>query len=199
MGGILSLYNEEARPGESNRESSGRGADARPLQTAPTCSGDEAEEPGQGGGPGTTLDDLPEACLARILAHVDRPRDVARLALVSRSFGDAVRSDTVWEKLLPRNYAQVLAEAADAQGPVSFSSKKEIYDFLCRNVVFLEGGKKVSGSCPLMHVEPRKAIESGRSTIKSFVLRVLRISGFELAKVLQSNNRLTDLLEFLMI
>ncbi|CAM6087891.1 unnamed protein product [Calypogeia fissa] len=88
----------------------------------------EPSSPGMG--------DLPESCIASILRLIT-PRDVARLACVSRIFRNASYSDSVWQTMLPTFYEDILAQAPDA--PASTCSKKEIYDFLSTPVL-LENG-----------------------------------------------------------
>lgn len=76
------------------------------------------------------LGDLPEVCLATILACLP-PREVAKLACVCRSFRDASNFDSVWESMLPPRYKDILALDLDvvlAQIP----SKREIFNHLCK-------------------------------------------------------------------
>ncbi|KAL2610622.1 hypothetical protein R1flu_029195 [Riccia fluitans] len=82
------------------------------------------------------LGDLPESCIAQILCLLF-PREIARLACTSRGFRDAACSDLVWQAKLVNCYEDVLEEAAEA--PAASSSKKSVYDFLCRGVFLKEG------------------------------------------------------------
>ncbi|CAM6102085.1 unnamed protein product [Calypogeia fissa] len=84
----------------------------------------------------TGMGDLPESCIASIL-RLTTPRNVARLAGVSRVFRDASHSDSVWQTMLPPFYEDILAQAADA--PARSCSRKEIYEFLTTPVL-LENG-----------------------------------------------------------
>jgi hypothetical protein len=78
----------------------------------------------------TRLDDLPESCVAHVLA-LTSPRDVCRCAAVSPSFRDAAESDTVWERFLPADYRALLLRSSSGSGSGSPqpppSSKKEAY------------------------------------------------------------------------
>jgi hypothetical protein len=70
------------------------------------------------------LGDLPEVCIAVILSCL-RPREVAKLACVCRSFRAASNFDSVWERILPPQYKDFLARDPDAV-PARFASKREI-------------------------------------------------------------------------
>jgi hypothetical protein len=76
----------------------------------------------------TRLDDLPESCVAHVLA-LTSPRDVCRCAAVSPSFRDAAESDTIWERFLPADYRALLLRFGSGSGsPQSLpSSKKKAY------------------------------------------------------------------------
>jgi hypothetical protein len=60
------------------------------------AAGSSAEAPGSK----TEFSDLPEICIAMMLACLS-PVEVAKLACVSPSFRDASQSDLVWERFLP--------------------------------------------------------------------------------------------------
>uniref|UniRef100_A0A1D1XXC0 F-box protein PP2-A13 n=1 Tax=Anthurium amnicola TaxID=1678845 RepID=A0A1D1XXC0_9ARAE len=99
---------------------------------------------GEGGcGPG--LGDLPEACVASVLVHLDPP-EICRLARLSRAFQGAASADFVWESKLPSNYAYMLEKLADGGEGVDRGGKrlgkKEIYARLCRPNPF-DGGAKI--------------------------------------------------------
>ncbi|EEE70073.1 hypothetical protein OsJ_30059 [Oryza sativa Japonica Group] len=80
---------------------------------------------GGGGGGETALGDLPESCVAG----------------AARSAG-AASGDGVWEAKLPRNYARLLAVAADGEAAaLEAIPKKEVYARLCRRNR-LDGGTK---------------------------------------------------------
>lgn len=85
--------------------------------------------------------DLPESCIAAILS-LTTPKDLARMACVSRVFREAVYSDVVWEAMLPRSYRDILAKATVPPPPSRIYSKKAIYDYLCSGVL-LEDGTQV--------------------------------------------------------
>ncbi|KAM0875383.1 hypothetical protein ACQ4PT_036788 [Festuca glaucescens] len=55
----------------------------------------------------TRVFDLPEACVAHVLA-LTSPRDACRAAAVSPCFRDAAGSDTVWARFLPPDYPAIL-------------------------------------------------------------------------------------------
>ncbi|XP_077243125.1 F-box protein PP2-A12-like [Tasmannia lanceolata] len=85
-----------------------------------------------------SLGDIPEGCVAAVLAHLDPP-DICKLARLNRAFRGAASSDCVWELKLPRNY-QYLVEKLFDEIPTDFS-RKEIYAWLCRPIPF-DGGLK---------------------------------------------------------
>jgi hypothetical protein len=76
----------------------------------------------------TRLDDLPESCVAHVLA-LTSPRDVCRCAAVSPSFRDAAESDTIWERFLPADYRALLLRFGSGSGSPQSppSSKKKAY------------------------------------------------------------------------
>uniref|UniRef100_A0A453E078 F-box domain-containing protein n=1 Tax=Aegilops tauschii subsp. strangulata TaxID=200361 RepID=A0A453E078_AEGTS len=55
----------------------------------------------------TRLCDLPEACVAHVIA-LTSPRDACRCAAVSPCFRDAAESDVVWARFLPPDYRAIL-------------------------------------------------------------------------------------------
>lgn len=75
------------------------------------------------------LGDLPEGCVASILAHMD-PQEICGLARLNRAFRGASSADFVWESKLPRNY-RLVARKVFGDFPEN-SSKKEIYAKLAR-------------------------------------------------------------------
>ncbi|BAF25632.1 Os09g0525300 [Oryza sativa Japonica Group] len=90
---------------------------------------------GGGGGGETALGDLPESCVAEVLRRLDPP-EICRMARLSRTFHG------VWEAKLPRNYARLLAVAADGEAAaLEAIPKKEVYARLCRRNR-LDGGTK---------------------------------------------------------
>lgn len=82
---------------------------------------------------------LPEACVANILSFTT-PADTFSSAAVSSVFRVAGDSDFVWEKFLPTDYCHVISRSS---GPHrSFSSKKELYRYLCESIL-IDNGRKV--------------------------------------------------------
>ncbi|KAJ7516541.1 hypothetical protein O6H91_22G062000 [Diphasiastrum complanatum] len=84
------------------------------------------------------LGDLPQDCLVRILSQL-MPRYVCRVALVSWAFSRVSRLDAIWEHLLPPQYQAILAQAYG--GPPQFSSKRELYDCLCQQILLKDGNE----------------------------------------------------------
>lgn len=82
------------------------------------------------------FDSLPVDCISSIISFTS-PRDACVAAAVSKMFESAVKSDSVWEKFLPSEYASLLPQSR------VFSSKKELYLTLCDDPVLIEDGKKV--------------------------------------------------------
>ncbi|KAG6508353.1 hypothetical protein ZIOFF_033727 [Zingiber officinale] len=97
---------------------------------------------GEAGGIPTGLGDLPENCVAAVLAYLE-PLEICRAARLSRTFRGAASADLVWETKLPRNHRNLLALVSDEKNPYKKSRlcKKEIYARLCRPVPF-DGGTK---------------------------------------------------------
>ncbi|KAL3690458.1 hypothetical protein R1sor_016767 [Riccia sorocarpa] len=126
----------------SGRIRSEKAGSMRPMKGNP-----QSQEPAvladSGSGEGTansydreSIGDLPESCVAQIFCFLS-PRDIAKSACACRALREAALSDVVWQAKLPKCYQEVLAEAVEA--PASSSSKKEIYDLLCRGVFIKEG------------------------------------------------------------
>ncbi|CAN7124808.1 unnamed protein product [Brassica rapa subsp. narinosa] len=68
----------------------------------------ESKVEGRGGivtGP-SPFDDLPVECISNIISFTS-PRDACVVASVSKTFGSAVQSDSVWEKFLPLGFEKV--------------------------------------------------------------------------------------------
>lgn len=82
------------------------------------------------------FDLLPEDCISNVISFTS-PRDACVAACVSKTFESAVNSDSVWEKFLPLDYASLIPQSR------VFSSKKELYIFLCDDPRLIEDGKKV--------------------------------------------------------
>jgi hypothetical protein len=92
----------------------------------------EAAAPSSSKSTSTQLSDLPDICIAMMLACLS-PIEVAKLACVCRSFYDASHSDLVWESFLPPSYHNLLA--LQPNPPPEFASKKEVFDHLCKPFV----------------------------------------------------------------
>ncbi|KAF8117022.1 hypothetical protein N665_0012s0037 [Sinapis alba] len=80
------------------------------------------------------FDDMPVECISNIISFTS-PRDACVVASLSKTFGSAVQSDSVWEKFLPLGYASMISQ------PRVFSSKKKLYFALCDQFL-IEDGKK---------------------------------------------------------
>ncbi|MCD7451616.1 hypothetical protein HAX54_012878 [Datura stramonium] len=83
---------------------------------------------------------LPEDCAVKILAFTT-PLDVCRFTLVSKSVQSAAESDSVWANFLPSDYQSIISASLT---PVpDFLSKKDLFVYLCRNPLLIDGGRKV--------------------------------------------------------
>ncbi len=102
------------------------------VAAAGTSGTTEAAAPSSSKSTSTQLSDLPDICIAMMLACLN-PIEVAKLACVCRSFYDASHSDLVWESFLPPSYHNLLA--LQPNPPPEFSSKKEVFDHLCKPFV----------------------------------------------------------------
>ncbi|CAI0476452.1 unnamed protein product [Linum tenue] len=90
-----------------------------------------------------TLGDLPESCVAPILANLD-PVEICKLATLNRACRGASWADFVWESKLPENYRALMERVLgveDADG--KRISKREIYTRLCAANTIDDGSKKV--------------------------------------------------------
>ncbi|XP_040382651.1 F-box protein PP2-B10-like [Oryza brachyantha] len=89
----------------------------------------------------TRVGDLPEACLAEVIA-LTSPRDACRLAAVSPSFRAAAESDAVWGRFLPPDYRAVVPLAPAAPTPAGGGGrrKKCVYLGLCDKPVPVDDG-----------------------------------------------------------
>ncbi|KAI4971790.1 hypothetical protein ZWY2020_002704 [Hordeum vulgare] len=86
----------------------------------------------------TRLEDLPESCLAHVLA-LTSPRDACRCATVSPSFREAAESDAVWDRFLPPDYRAILLRCCSGRTP-PLSSKKDAYLWLSNGAVRVDEG-----------------------------------------------------------
>ncbi|MQL99174.1 hypothetical protein Taro_031891 [Colocasia esculenta] len=95
------------------------------------------------------LEDLPEACVACVLLHLDPP-EICRVARLNRAFRGAASADFVWESKLPSNYGYLLEKLAQEEDGGGHQrrrrakrlGKKEIYASLCHPNPF-DGGTKM--------------------------------------------------------
>ncbi|KDP25504.1 hypothetical protein JCGZ_20660 [Jatropha curcas] len=88
-----------------------------------------------------TLGDLPEGCVASILAYLEPP-EICKLARLNRAFRGASWADFVWESKLPVNYVRIIERVFGDDLPRKLS-KREIFTRLCRANTFDGGTKKV--------------------------------------------------------
>ncbi|GFQ06825.1 F-box protein pp2-a12 [Phtheirospermum japonicum] len=96
-----------------------------------------------GPSPEPGLGDLPESCVAPVLAYLDPP-EICRLAMLNRAFRGASTADFVWESKLPLNYEDVIARLFGGNNVFPKGlCKKDIYARLCRANSFDGGTKKV--------------------------------------------------------
>ncbi|CAL9248920.1 unnamed protein product [Arabidopsis halleri] len=82
----------------------------------------------------SSFDSLPEGCISNIISFTS-PEDACVAATVSKIFESAVKSDIVWEKFLPADYASLIPPSR------VFSSKKELYFSLCDDPLLIDDGK----------------------------------------------------------
>ncbi|XP_071698108.1 F-box protein PP2-A13-like [Rutidosis leptorrhynchoides] len=79
------------------------------------------------------LGDIPESCVALVLAHLDPP-EICKLARLNRAFRAASSADFIWDVKLPSNY-QYLVNEYLIENP-SKLGKCEIYAQLTRPIPF---------------------------------------------------------------
>ncbi|KAJ0968331.1 hypothetical protein J5N97_025248 [Dioscorea zingiberensis] len=97
---------------------------------------------GEDGGQRTGLGDLPEGCVAEVLALLDVP-EICRLGKLSRVFRGAAAADLVWEKKLPGNYQYLMERVWGETDSREDLSKREIYATLSRPNRFDGGAKEI--------------------------------------------------------
>ncbi|TVU43346.1 hypothetical protein EJB05_09807, partial [Eragrostis curvula] len=85
----------------------------------------------------TQVGDLPEACLAHVIA-LTSPRDACRCAAFSRAFRAAADSDHVWHSFIPEDHRAVLLQALPPE--TNTTRKKDAYLGLCHRGVPVDGG-----------------------------------------------------------
>ncbi|CAI9259674.1 unnamed protein product [Lactuca saligna] len=88
------------------------------------------------------LGELPENCLAMVLAYLDPP-DICNLARTNRAFYHASSADFIWESKLPENYRILARKLVLYDGNLACFGKKDIYAGLCSPVRFSSGTKEV--------------------------------------------------------
>ncbi|KAK1383941.1 Phloem protein [Heracleum sosnowskyi] len=86
---------------------------------------------------------LPEGCIADAISYTT-PVDACRVTAVASSFRLIADSDSVWERFLPSDYRQLIARAVTDHGLIHhhfpFSTKKDLYLFLCHHPLIIDGG-----------------------------------------------------------
>ncbi|KAE9614162.1 hypothetical protein Lal_00016849 [Lupinus albus] len=87
-----------------------------------------------------TFEDLPESCVALIMAYMDPPQ-ICNLATLNRTFRCASCADFVWESKLPSNYDLIVRKIFN-DFPCDLGMRG-IYARLCRVNSFDRGTKKV--------------------------------------------------------
>ncbi|KAK4353588.1 hypothetical protein RND71_025782 [Anisodus tanguticus] len=92
-------------------------------------------------GGGGEIYHLPEGCIANVLS-LTNPRDTCRLSVVATIFRSAAESDAVWDLFLPPDYRDIICRSSDGPDSIVFSSKKELYMYLCDHPFFIDGGTK---------------------------------------------------------
>ncbi|KAJ8766151.1 hypothetical protein K2173_021668 [Erythroxylum novogranatense] len=91
--------------------------------------------------PKTSLDDLPESCVASIIGCLD-PVEICKLSRLNRAFRGASWADFIWDSKLPENYENIMAKLSGGWS-LKKLSKREIYSKLCKANSLDDGTKKV--------------------------------------------------------
>ncbi|KAL2468628.1 F-box protein PP2-B15 [Forsythia ovata] len=86
----------------------------------------------------TPIHDLPEDCLARVIAFTT-PRKACQSSIVSTMFRNSIESDFVWEKFLPCDYRDIMSKLVSPL--MEFSSKKDLF-FKLSSPQLIDGGNK---------------------------------------------------------
>ncbi|XP_057498433.1 F-box protein PP2-A13-like [Actinidia eriantha] len=86
------------------------------------------------------LGDIPESCIALVLAYLDPP-EICNLARLNRAFHGASSADFIWETKLPPNYRYIAEKLCDES--VGSLGKKDLYARLCRPNPFDGGTKEI--------------------------------------------------------
>ncbi|XP_043722219.1 putative F-box protein PP2-B12 isoform X1 [Telopea speciosissima] len=87
------------------------------------------------------LQSLPEGCVSNILS-LTSPSDACRSSVVSSIFRSAANSDSVWEKFLPSDIHKILSSSVSPSSLPNFSSKKDLFLYLCDNPLLIDNGSK---------------------------------------------------------
>lgn len=81
-----------------------------------------------------------ESCVAHVLSFTSPP-EACRLSLISRTFNEASKSDTVWNRFLPADYQSIVSRSSDSSLLSSRLPKKHIFLSLCDNPILIDDGK----------------------------------------------------------
>ncbi|OMO97176.1 hypothetical protein COLO4_14834 [Corchorus olitorius] len=82
---------------------------------------------------------LPESCVSVILS-LTSPSEACKYSLVSTTFQSAAESDLVWERFLPSDYQEIVSNVCNNyNNNLKFSSKKELFLFLCNPLLMADG------------------------------------------------------------
>lgn len=96
------------------------------------------------------MDGLPVECIATIIS-LTNPRDACCFASISRTFNSAANSDLVWDRFLPSDYRNILAQFDGGDHHQSLldssTSKKHLYMNLVDTPLLIDGGMMVISSC----------------------------------------------------
>lgn len=93
------------------------------------------------------LGELPFAMLVTVMSRTT-PQDVARLAVVNRSFAEAARCDLAWRNFLPADVKEVVKNAHG--GPLVYGSLNALYDRLVQPVLLGDGNEVSAKTRPVM-------------------------------------------------
>ncbi|KNA14665.1 hypothetical protein SOVF_105330 [Spinacia oleracea] len=92
------------------------------------------------------MDGLPVECIATIIS-LTNPRDACCFASISRTFNSAANSDLVWDRFLPSDYRNILAQFDGGDHHQSLldssTSKKHLYMNLVDTPLLIDGGMMI--------------------------------------------------------
>jgi hypothetical protein len=101
------------------------------------------EEPVSGSVARPKLGDIPESCIALVLARLDPP-EICNLARLNRAFRGASSADFIWESKLPSNYQFIIDQVfVEELGLRSCECKRDIFACLSRHHCFDGGTKEI--------------------------------------------------------